>query len=752
MKFLDRLQPYIINIWLLSVLIAFATLNYVGYAIRPGLDPSYKFAFNYFFEHNIQIGKDVLFTLGPLGFIYAAMPIGNNILIASITTLILKFIFLLSSFHLYRTVREPMSPYSWLIIIPISYIVASGIGIHHVILFIPLIFILLYIEKNNILYLYAASAITALGLLIKSSTGITILLILISFSIYSVWRKKYIVPIVLLLSTTIIFLLSWFLLYYNLEGIIEYFYATLEFSKGNSSVMTLNPDNNWYVFVTFAFFFITYPLFQKDILIKTLYFITILTTAAIFKFAISREDHIFEFENYLFDFAFIVFIASKNFNLKTLIHLALIYTSFLSFIYFTPWKNHIKGRLQLTHIPHKPFKNIASLNTELLVPHLQKISQHNLQKRVLDTKITKIIGKNSIDTYPTFTTYFYVNKLHWTPRPIFQSYITYTPYLDNKNAQFYNSRNAPKFILWSLEDKMNSLGGQYLLNNAPKTLFSIYNHYSIIKKQKDYALFQRIKGNNLKIYPLKKNKYSWNEWIPVPQLSTDENNAYFLAKTSIERSITQKLKKLIYKEFEVYIEYKLHDNSIKRHRIAIDTAKGGLWANPLPNELFQYPIGQEVKAIRFTHQKYDYFKDEIFITWEKVISRYPLFRIKSSKRKDIFLSNYLENIKFHIEEFSQSNTIIKIKGWAFVENSSIDLSKKYIIFKNDINTFIYTTDMIERGDITRHFKAKNLHHAGFELHMGKHTLPKASYELYLLLIDQNQQQYITSLNKSIKVQ
>src|SRR3954469_9878313 len=35
----------------------------------PGLDPSWRMALGYFFEKGLQLGKDVVFTYGPLGFI-----------------------------------------------------------------------------------------------------------------------------------------------------------------------------------------------------------------------------------------------------------------------------------------------------------------------------------------------------------------------------------------------------------------------------------------------------------------------------------------------------------------------------------------------------------------------------------------------------------------------------------------------------------------------------------------------------------
>ncbi len=314
MNFISKIKPYIFNVWVLSLLLTLLTVSWVGSPIRPGLDPSYKFAFNYFFQHDIQIGKDILFTFGPFGFLLAPMPLGNNIFMAVIVHLVMKFIFIYASITLYKDVRGKLSKLHWITLTLITYIVASGIGIHHLFMLTPLLFVLRYSIKANIYFIFIAAVITGIGLLVKSSIGIISLLILTSFSLYSLYMRDFKVFVVVLVTTFMTFLSVWFLLYHNLSGIYDYLYATLEFSKGNSSAMTQNPDNNWWIFTSFVLLFISYPLIQRDKLILILYGIILLSVAAMFKFAISREDHILLFETFLFDFSFIVFLATRHFT------------------------------------------------------------------------------------------------------------------------------------------------------------------------------------------------------------------------------------------------------------------------------------------------------------------------------------------------------------------------------------------------------------------------------------------------------
>lgn len=740
-------NTYMLLFLFLSFILTLMTLSNIGASIEPTLDSSYKFAFNYFFEHHIQCGRDILFTLGPLGFIYAPMPIGNHILFATIITFIVKFIFLYLSFTLYKSVRKEITPYQLSIFVLLLYIIAN-ISIHHIILFIPLLLILLYDIHHQRYLLYVIGIFTVFALLIKASTGITTLLFLISYTFYTLYKKEYHVPIILLFITTILFLLSWFLLYNNLSGIYDYVYATLEFSKGNSSIMTINPDNNWFVFTCFVFLFLLYPILQKDKIVRLLYFISLLTTAAIFKFSMSREDHIFEFENYLFDFIFIVFLVSKNFHLKHFFSLLFMYLSFLGFIYFTPWENKIHHRLVSTHIPHLPFHFIDISKRKHFLIEKSKLA---LKTENITDKILQTIGNSTVDTYPTLSTVFYNHPLHWKPRPIFQSYITYTNYLDTKNALFFNTLKAPSYILWSRKDHLHSIDGRYLLNNNPQTLFAIFNHYTPIIHNNKHILFKHTQKNILSTTPLKTEKYTWNTWITVPPLNT--SYSYLLAKTIIQRSFIQKIKKLIYKEFEIIIEYKLYNGEVVSHRLNIDTSAAGIWVNPLPKKLFNYPITRQVEAIRFIHNDYDYFQDDITITWEKVQNKTSLFSPIQSQKVDIPLRKYNNQIQYHIDKYNNTKHILDISGWAFIQNALIDDTKKYIILVNKTTKkhYIYATFNEKRTDITQHFTAKDLSTAGFNLHLNKHHCPKGTYTLELLLIKPDQTQYRVTLEKKLLV-
>lgn len=196
---------FIANIWFLSFVLLFLTASPMERLISPGIDASYMYAFNYFFVHNIQIGKDILFSFGPLGFLLWPQSQGNNLLIAMVTIYVFKYFFIIIILNLYHLIQIKLTIIKWIVLLILAYIIVSTINTHDLFIFTPLVLLLTYFLKPNIFWLISASIMVAIALLIKASAGIISLLFLFSFSAYYIWNKKYIAPLYIVISTTVTF-------------------------------------------------------------------------------------------------------------------------------------------------------------------------------------------------------------------------------------------------------------------------------------------------------------------------------------------------------------------------------------------------------------------------------------------------------------------------------------------------------------------------------------------------------------------
>jgi len=617
---LDEKNNHFIFILLAATLIFIATYSYVGVPTRPGLDPSYQFAFNYFFANNVQIGKEVLFSFGPLGFLLWPEPIGKNLYIAYLVSGVFLFLFIFLSLYLNSISKQKTNTFSFFIIIFMTFFIASQIGIHNLLIFIPVILLILHKIKGNVFYLIFASMFVGLAFMVKASAGIIGLSILFSYWVLTYFEVKKITFFLISSITMILtFLLIWFLLYQNLSGIIDYLIATLELSRGNSSAMTINPSNNWWLFALFFFSYSILPFILKENNIFFLYSLMMVPTVVFFKYAFARADswHIVYFLIFLGQFLYLVLIISTDIKKK---HVILSTIIFILFVLFTPGNPNL-GAAKRFFIPiannlsNKPFVTFEVSHNNLVKESNVLLKKINLEKEVLE-----IIQQNTIDIYPWEASYVAANMLNWKSRPVFQSYITYTPYLDMKNADFYSSTKSSYFILWIKKHwggEVGSIDGRYLLNDEPLTLYQILKHYKPVYETTNILLLKKSEHELLGDPAVtQESTHQWDTWIEIPNNTL--MNSIHRAKVNIERTLFQKIKKLLYKEFEVYITYKFENGEEKKYRIVVDNAKNGLWINPFQNKLLDYDWSNKVIAIKFTHSRGDYFKNIINIKWESI--------------------------------------------------------------------------------------------------------------------------------------
>lgn len=81
-----------------------------------------------------------------------------------------------------------------------------------------------------------------------------------------------------------------------------------------------------------------------------------------------------------------------------------------------------------------------------------------------------------------------VNQLHWGPRPVFQSYSAYTPYLLRANANFFRSSRAPEFVvLW-----LTPLDGRFPASEDAAALLELLHSYKPVAHRDGLVLLRRL--------------------------------------------------------------------------------------------------------------------------------------------------------------------------------------------------------------------------------------------------------------------
>jgi len=730
----------IISISFFSVLIFLLSFKDSAVPITVGLDPSWVFALNYFFANNIPFGKDIIFTYGPLGCLFFAQPIKNNLLMGFIAVSILKFSFIASLLYLDSILKRHHTFADRLLNLVIIFLMASIIALDLLFPFMTVTFLLLYREtKKGPIFLIFAVLISAIGFLVKSSSGILCLLISLSYNTIDFFQTRNIKRLIFYnLGLILSFLSMWIILYHNLSGIFDYLHGIVELSIGNSSAMTINPIQNWLLFLIFLLLHFYLPVYIREEKANFLYGILFLPSYAYYKYAVSRIDHLYLFLIFITTFYLLLLIYIKEIKPKVL---AIIVISVLCFSWnikfmftnfnLSNWVREIEGNIINGS---RNFVSIA-VNFKDYENKLMRQSLDNLQANKLEKEVINTIGKGSVDTYPWETTYIAANNLNWRPRPVFQSYAAYTPWLDRKNAEFLNSGKAPRFIIWQLNHpagEVGSIDGRYLLNDEPLTIFQILNHYDVIHKNNKIALLERSLPDNLKepktIYT---TDAKWNDWINVPF----DGNGIVRANIRVKRKPLGSLKKLAYKEEETFITYRCQDLETRKFRLVLDNAISGVWINPLILKISKPLYGIKVKEILLTHSRYDFFDDWLEINWQIVEPRNPLIEIhtfhleKESNLQKMQFPAETNNLVGGIDILRENERVVSISGWAAISGQSSENSEIYIIFRSSKNAYIFDTFKVKRQDVTAYFKTVNYDDSGFDALVGKNTLEPAKYRL-----------------------
>lgn len=114
--------------------------------------------------------------------------------------------------------------------------------------------------------------------------------------------------------------------------------------------------------------------------------------------------------------------------------------------------------------------------------------------------------------------------------------------------------------------------------------------------------------------------------------------------------------------------------------------------------------------------------------------------------------NSKENIQFNVEAYSFEDDVMQISGWAFNKSVSTNLNDSiFIALTNKGKTYLFPTTAVSRGDITAVYKKGNLDNSGFSTTLFTEKLPKQSYELGIVIKDQNGKYHYSKTDKLSEV-
>ncbi len=686
-----------IGLFAVTLIIFVFTFPEISPSHGPGIDEPLSWAFNYIFANGSDMGRHIVFPHGPLAFLMYPLPLGNNLDIAFWVLSLTRLIFIFTLFKL----GSAVAPEKWLLHAALAIMLMEIVAINLVLTGGVAAALIVFHFTGKRWWLSIPILFTVIGLYTRASIGITNSIIMVSYAcIYLYQKRDFKVPLYVLGSFPVLLFLFWLMIYGSFEGFFNYFAGTLQLTKGSSAATSYYPDNNWLVLGAAMVLFFAFPFIAKNSKVNFVYGLFLLSIFAVWKHGMSREDllHARGFFCYLVLFFTLILLSfqelKKRHFLTIGVILALVYRNLVVTYDYREYKPEIWSVNQF-------FRWIEQ--RDIIAEEGLRESEGALAVQKLPQKWLDRIGDATVDVYPWDFSFIPANGLIWKPRVVIQSYASYTPWLDGKNASFFAKHQGAEFIIWDMvEDQwggnFSSIDDRYVLNNEPQTILQILDNYSVVDKCDKAILFERDKGNHLSETEIAGDiiKIKWSEWIKVPELQDGIQRA----RVNIRGTFWRFMKNQLFKDEAYYVEYKLNNGEIKRYRIVPDIAALGLWVNPLimqPQNDFMEPT---VTDIRFTCTNYKAVRDEIEIQWEytsvnnsseganvKFQSASGLFG-KNTPEKEKLVMGFLNDLEEPYQHWHVDESKVKT-GKAFSGNHFFEMEKG-----GYSHTFEFTLDSI----------------------------------------------------------
>jgi len=491
-------------------------------------------------------------------------PLQENFIIVLIVTTLLQFgiifnLFTLTSFN---------NGKSWLLPLLISIILIKLSNFTLLILTNISLFYLLHYHHNNAFYKYGGLLLTAFAFYIKIQAAIISVTLTASFLIIDLIRhRKYLLTLKDITIQCLLIILIWFLMFNSFRGFFSYLCGIFNLAAENSAAVSLYPQNNWLYLIIFILTIVLIPFLQRNRMAYYFGFVFILSLFAAWKHGMAREDisHARNLFIYVFMLMSLFVLFYKEHQPINIIFIIIGLLAFYLNLKNLPSYN--STRIEFLGINN--FSDFVTSYSSIKENANRKI-KNNLVPNKLPQKILEDISANKVDIYPWDYSIIPANNLNWQPRPVLQSFLSYTSWLDNRNASHFNSDARPEFIIWDLDKITSDLNGgsnesidnRYLLNDEPGTILQILRNYEHYFKNNSFLILKkRVDPIDYDINTLGPFSSQWDTWINIPEKNSD----LLRAKIVIKNNFPGKIKSFFYKDEESWIYYKIASGEIFKY-------------------------------------------------------------------------------------------------------------------------------------------------------------------------------------------
>lgn len=595
----------------LLVVLTFPRLDVVS---DVGVDNSLAWAFNHFFATGLDQAAHLVFPHGPLAFIMYPQAWGGDLGSAFLAILLIQGTFLFSLLSLGALTRK--EHFAWHALL--AGVLATVVQVPMQLVGITAAALVLHWRTQSLAWAVLGVVAALIALHVKAGFGILSCALLSAHAILLLTRRKDWRTVLFAVIAFVVgaVLLRW-ALYGNLTGLGTYYTGMFELSRAVSAATGLHPANDWWSLLPAIMFFLAIPFITKEGPVRHVYALFAFALFAAWKHGIGRED-IYHARG-LFVMVLLFFGVLALAWQKPVPHILGIMTMVVLLSYRALASTLLYDDLTIAPFGVNRFADWA-LDRSAMIERANGETQRNFTPHRLPEPLRERLSSGTVDVYPWEFSYIPANELHWKPRPVLQSYASYTPWLDQRNADFFNTDQGADRILWHfVKDRwggtMGSVDDRYLLNDEPQAILAMLDRYRWTAATNEVAILEESTEHRLgEPRIVGTTATGWNEWIDVPEAGDN----ILRAKPTVRGTLYRAVKDFFYKDALYSILYRLEDGSTRSYRFVPMSPAEGLWVAPFIQHPENDHFEQRVVAIRFQCSEPAMVHDELTIEWELV--------------------------------------------------------------------------------------------------------------------------------------
>ena len=587
--------------------------------------PSWEAVLSFAVAHHLQWGQDIIFTYGPLGFLTSDYYWGNFFW----PVLLWSFGFsLLLTVLLVRLLERVILPVRIALYVGLPLLTVphcADLGIDPIYLFaITIVGITCFPEERpGVAWLVISSSLLGVLSLIKFTFCLYGLFALLTLAAAHLIRRRP-GPIGILLGSSLAsFIAAWWFAGQHMANIGPWFQHSAQVASGYSSAMSIAPPNSDVVLGILIWLCLTGLLLvhwhgSREPLAQTPRICLI--TAGIFlawKEGFVRADnvHVVVFLLYAFLMAAtmpaLLRMSGERRSLSLLLTAA---TMIFALAPFAMQDSAFVAAIRNDAVPR-----LGDTFTALFAParfkHRLETQLESMCLTVRLPQIAAMVGNAPVGVLGCYQDIAILNGFNYRPHPVFQGYSAYSPELQRLNSLFFDSAEAPEYVLWRYE----TIDRRFPTLDDGQIVLRILNAYSPVAREGDFILWRRnaLRDQGYALIRQDEIRGSLGQWMPVPAHAT-------WLKVELDETWFGAVKRFFCRASVPGIDVRLEDGQTKSYRLLPGNALAGFVVNPLlySEADLVLPFLKEGKPLRVTavrvYSKKWSFDDSVRFEMEKI--------------------------------------------------------------------------------------------------------------------------------------